>query len=169
MQKKHDKQNEKAKSLPWELIMRYTFIENSDFKDIDTELLASPLNNILRKLGLAQERVHHIFSTVSTTVTQAKSHILSGRTDLPVTIHVFCQGKLLASALRHKNLGQSDSPISADLFHEFLDLNITLEPSEPKNSGGWGFFIIERGADLSITHQEAPCVLELYLYREVDY
>jgi hypothetical protein len=123
---------------------------------------------MMQKLGITQERIHHIFDTVSVTATQARSHFLYQRSNMLVTIHVFCQRKTIAGALRSKNLRQLGAPISANSLQEFLDLNITLESSDERYSGGWGYFIIERGADLSIAYQEHPCVLELYLYREVN-
>ncbi len=85
-----------------------------------------------------------------------------------VNVDMLCQRKTLAGALRLKNSKPFDAPILGNSFQEFLDLNITLEPSGERKSGCWGYFIIERGADLSIAYQERPCVLELYLYREVD-
>jgi hypothetical protein len=168
VQKNHDNQRHKGDYMPWELVSQYSLGENTRDEDIDAVLIASPLNATMQKLGITQERIHHIFDTVSVTATQARSHFLSGRSNMLVTIHVFCQRKTLAGALRLKNSEQFDALISGNSLQEFLDLNTTLEFSGERNYGGWGYFIIERGADLSIAYQEHPCVLELYLYREVD-
>ena len=168
MQKLHDNQRDEADYLSWELIAQYSLVENTREEDIDAVLIACPLNTTMQKLGITQARIHHIFGTVSVTATQARGHFLSGRSNMPVIIHLFCQRKTLAGALRPENSMQFDVPISASSLQEFLELNITLESSGERNSGGWGYFIIERGADLSIAYQEHPCVLELYLYREVD-
>ena len=168
MHKNHDNQRDEPDYLSWELITQYTLGENTRDEDIDAVLITSPLNTTMQKLGITQERIYHIIGTVSVTATQARSHFLSGRSNMLVTIHLFCQRKTLACVLRPENSRQFDAPISANSLQEFLDLNITLESSGERNSGGWGYFIIERGADLSIAYQEHPCVLELYLYREVD-
>lgn len=168
MRKSQDNQSGKVNYSPWVLITQYPLSENSQGEDIDAELMASPLNTTMHKLGLAQERIQHIFVSVSRTAIQARSQFLNERSNLPVTVNLFCQRKILANTLRQKNTDLSEAPIRADSLHEFLDLNITLESTDERNSGGWGYFIIERGADLSITYQESPCVLELYLYREVD-
>ena len=168
MQKLHDNQRDEADYLSWELIAQYSLVENTRDEDIDAVLIASPLNTTMQKLGITQVRIHHIFCTVSVTATQARGHFFSGRSNMPVTIHMFCQRKTLAGALRPENSRQFDVPISANSLQEFLDLNITPESSGERNSAGWGYFIIERGADLSIAYQEHFCALELYLYREVD-
>jgi hypothetical protein len=164
----HDNQRDEANYLAWELITQYPLGENTRDEDIDAVLIASPLNTTMQKLGITQELIHHMIGTVSVTATQARCHFLSGRSNMLVTIRVFCQRKTIAGALRLKNSKQFDAPISGNSLQEFLDLNITLESSGERNSGGWGYFIIERGADLSIAYQEHSCVLELYLYREVD-
>ena len=168
MKKLHDNQRDEADYLSWELITQYSLVENTCDEDIDAVLIASPFNTTMQKLGITPEHIHHIIGTVSLTATQARGHFLSGRSNMSVTIHLFCQRKALADALRPENSRQFDVLISANSLQKFLDLNITLESSGERNSGGWGYFIIERGADLSIAYQEHPCVLELYLYREVD-
>ena len=168
MKKLHNNQSNEPDYLSWELITQYSLGENTRDEDIDAVLTAGPLNTTMQKLGITQEHIHHIIGTVSTTVTQARSHFLSGRSNMHVIIDMFCQRKTLAGALRLKNSKQFEAPISGNSFQELLDLNITLESSGERNSGGWGYFIVERGADLSIAYQEHPCVLELYLYRELD-
>jgi hypothetical protein len=168
MKKLYDNQRNEPDYLSWELITQFSLGENTRDEDIDAVLIASPLKTTMQKLGITQERIHHIIGTVSVTATQARSHFLSGRSNMLVIIDMFCQRKTLAGALRLENSTQFDAPISGNSFQEFLDLNITLEPSGERNSGCWGYFIIERGADLSIAYQEHPCVLELYLYSEVD-
>jgi hypothetical protein len=168
MKKLYDNQRNEPYYLSWELITQYSLGENTRDEEIDAVLIASPLNTTMQKLGITQERIHHIIGTVSVTATQARSHFLSGRSNMLVTIHMFCQRKTLAGALRLKNSKQFDALIYGNSFQEFLDLNITLEFSGERNYGGWGYFMIERGADLSIAYEEHPCVLELYLYRELD-
>jgi hypothetical protein len=168
VQKNHDNQSDKSEYMPWKLVSQYSLGENTRDEEIGAVLIASPLNTTMQKLGITQERIHRIFGTVSVTATQARSHFLSGRSNMLVTIQMFCQRKTLAGALRLKNSKQFDALISGDSLQEFRGLNITLESSGERNSGGWGYFIIERGADLSIAYQEHSCVLELYLYREVD-
>ncbi len=168
MKKLHDNQRDEADYLSWELITQYSLCENTCDEDIDAVLIASPFNTTMQKLGITPEHIHHIIGTVSLTATQARSHFLPGRSNMLVTIRVFCQRKTLAYALRLENSRRFDAPISGNSLQEFLDLNITLESTAERNHGGWGYFIIERGADLSIAYQEHPCVLELYLYREID-
>ena len=168
MKKNHDNQKDEPDYLSWELITQYSLGENTRDEDINAVLIASPLYTTMQKLGITPEHIHHIIGTVSLTATQARSHFLPGRSNMLVTIRVFCQRKTLAYALRLENSRRFDAPISGNPTQEFLDLNITLESSGDRNYGGWGYFIIERGADLSIAYQERPGVLELYLYKEVD-
>ncbi len=168
MKKLHNNQSDEQDNLSWILISQFSLGVNTGNEDIDAVLTTSPLYATMHKLGISQDRIHHIIGTVSGTAAQARSHFLPGRSDMLVTIHMFCQRKTLAGALRLEYSKQFEGPISGNSLQDFLDLNITLESSGERNFGGWGYFIVERGADLSVAYQETPCVIELYLYREVD-
>ncbi len=133
------------------------FMSDHDRRD---DLTAKLLFQTVRELGISPDCVENIEMTLTGFAKEALVHFKPGAVEVPERIRVFCQKKMIASA----NLAKTSVPYYAEPGMKHAPA-ITYPGS--KINGGWGYFLIERGGNLSA----GSCVrswnsIDLYLYKE---
>lgn len=148
----------------WVLLAQHSLGEN--IQDVHVERVASQLKCTMQELGLTTERINSIVCTATGTAKEARTRLHCSKQNTRIQLRLLCQSKIRTSMHASKMVGKKDFPIIPGHFQEFLDLNITLESPNGRGTGGWGYFLIERGDDMMIYTQESPYIIELYLYKE---
>ncbi len=109
---------------------------------------------LFQDLGIPQEYLNPIIRTLADFALQAMLHAYPGTA---LAIRIFCQEKILMVEIPAKTM----RPIPT-----IAGSKINLQP-DPNMSGGWGYFLVERGADFPEGQPEnSPNLIDLYLYRE---
>ncbi len=156
-----EKVNQKSRNNDpgWYFLAEYNLDEG--MVDINTggEPTAGTLFQNLRDMGIPPECLKEIERTITSFAGEAKENFNQGKRKLPVCIRLFCQGKTVKNAYSAKTSDILDAgkiPGTAS----------RVRPSNLKMNGGWGYFLIERGWDISADLEKFHSRVDLYLYKE---
>lgn len=117
------------------------------------ELLAKSLSQLFRALGVPPEWIGKVEMTLTGVAKLALVPIKPGSSERSGSIRVFCQKKLIDDA----NSTKTARPGHAEQTY----------PSATIMNGGWGYFLIERGGNVSTDSSESSRnSVDLYLYKE---
>ncbi len=133
------------------------FMSRQDRRD---DLTAELLFEAVRELDIPPECVEDIEMTLAAFAQEALVPFKQGRMESPERIRIFCQRKWMSDA----NSAKTSMPHHAQRVMEGASA-ITYPGT--KMNGGWGYFLIERGVDLS--GGSSACSwnsIDLYLYKE---
>jgi hypothetical protein len=118
------------------------------------DLSAGLLFQTLDQLGISPECVANIEGTLAEFANELRGYSKQAGRDLPGCICVFCQRKMVSQA--------HPQGVEQALEEEPAILNFGA-----KTKGGWGYFLIEKAENTSLSFSEHPAKLvDIYLYRE---
>jgi hypothetical protein len=125
------------------------------------ESTAGYLLQMVRELGLPLECVENIAMLVSEVAKESPVHDKPERLEFSGRIRIFCQKKIIDDANAwHASSRPCPTEQAMELLPVILDFGT-------KMNGGWGCFLIRRGANVSDDASlSSPHVVDLYLYRE---
>jgi hypothetical protein len=133
------------------------FLSDHDRRDDST---SGYLFQTLPELGMSPECMENIARTLAGFAKEALVRDKQGRLEFPGRIRIFCQKKIVDDA----NAAKTPRPYHAE---QGKKQNEILPNSGANTMGGWGYFIIERGEDLSPDSSAIPHnYVDLYLYKE---
>lgn len=123
--------------------------------------MAGSLFQTVQELDMSPECMESIARTLSGFAKEAFAHHNQGRSEFPGRIRIFCQKKIIDDVNPGRSTSRSDHAEKVkEHAHMILD-------SGMKINGGWGYFLIERGGNVST---ESPASswnsVDLYLYKE---
>ncbi len=129
--------------------------------DIGYSYVDGLLFQTVRDLGMLPEGVENIDRTLIGVTKEALLYFKQGKTQLPEQIRIFCQKKIIDDANSTRATSRPHG-IEQGIKHA----QMVLEPGT-KLIKGWGYFLIERGADFQPDASVNPHnYVDLYLYRE---
>jgi len=160
MQTSHANQESRSKDLVWYLLGEYPLSEFLSDLDKGCELMDGSLLHTMRELGISLEYLENIGKTLRGFANEVLMHFIQGSSELSVHIRVFCQKKIIDNV----NYAKTSRLYNAEESMEHAQI---IHPSSTKMNGGWGYFLIERGGNVST----GSCVsarnsVDLYLYKE---
>lgn len=159
MQTSNAKQNFSSDDPVWLLLAEFSlgdFLSDHVQSDNPT---AGLLFQTARELGMSPECMENIARTLAEFVKEASVRTKQGRLEFHGRIRIFCQKKMIADATSAK---------TSRVYHPEHGKEPTkLLPDSGANTiGGWGYFMIERGEDLSPSSALSHHSVDLYLYKE---
>jgi hypothetical protein len=144
----------------WHLLAEYSLSEFLSELNTGDKLKAGLLLQTVRELGLPPEYVENIEMMLIGFAKEALEHFKQGGFELPGRIRIFCQKKMIDDS----NPAKTSIPYNTEQMLE--QPQIVHRPGK-KMYGGWGYFLIERGDDVStVSSVRSWNSVELYLYRE---
>ncbi len=144
----------------WHFLAEFSLSEFMSRQDRRGALTAELLFQTMRELDIPPECVEDIEVTLTAFAQETLVHFKQGTVESPERIRIFCQRKWLSGA----NSAKTSTSHSAQRVMEGASA-ITYPGT--KMNGGWGYFLIERGVDLS-GGSSVPSwnSIDLYLYKE---
>ena len=144
----------------WYFLSEFSLSEFMSDYDRRNELTAGFLTQTVRGLGISPECVENIEMKLTGFTKDALAHFKQGRLESPGRIRVFCQKKAIDDA----NSTKTSGPYNTEQAMEHAQI---IHHSGTKMNGGWGYFLIERGGNVSA----GSCVsswnsVDVYLYKE---
>ena len=125
------------------------------------EPTAGYLFQMVRELGMPLDCVENIAMLVSEFAKESPVHDKQERLEFPEWIRIFCQKKIIDDANAARATSRS-YPTEQAMKHSRKILD-----SGTKMKGGWGCFLLKRGANVSEDASlSSHHVVDLYLYRE---
>ncbi len=114
----------------------------------------------VRDLGVPLECVDNIKRTLTGFARDAWGHFKQGRLEAPGRMRLFCQQKIIDDANSTETtrfIHTEQAPENEQMIHH----------SSSKMNGGWGYFLIERGVNVSAGSPGGSWIsVDLYLYKE---
>jgi hypothetical protein len=155
MQTSNAKQNLGPADQVWVLLFELPSIDFLPDQDRQEGSSYRPLFQMLQELGMPPECIENIGRTVAGCAKEAAMRIQQGRQEFPGQTRIFCQKKKIDDANVAKNTPK-------------LDMQQKQIFTNPRASriGGWGYFMIERGENLSSSSIGSQSYIDLYLYKE---
>lgn len=144
----------------WYFLAEFSLSEFMSDRDRTGDLTARLLFQTVRELGIPPDCVENIEMTLTGFAKEALMHFRQGRIELPERIRLFCQKKMIANA----NSAKTSMPYDAEPGMEHAP---AIPYPGAKTNGGWGYFLIERGGNLSAgSSVRSWNPIDLYLYKE---
>ena len=108
----------------------------------------------LQDLGIPQECLNPIIRTLADFAQLAMMHAHPGT---PAGIRLFCQEKMLKAGKPAETMRSKQTVASPEIILK----------ADPKMTGGWGYFLVERSGDSPEDRPaSSPNLIDLYLYKE---
>ncbi len=121
---------------------------------------AGSLLPTVRDLGIPPECLKKMVRTLIEFAGQMIVPFNQGKAEYPLVIRLFCQKKLKDETRSEKTSRHLDTD------HDKDHASFIHHPGSKMN-GGWGYFLIERGGDVSASGSEtSQKTVDLYLYKE---
>ena len=161
MQTSNATQNFRSDDAGWVLLADLSLEDVLSDRDRREEPAAGYLFQTLRELGMPLECVENIAILLTEFAKESPVRYKQDGLEFPGRIRIFCQKKIIddADAARatsrpyHTEQAMERSPMILDFG--------------TKMNGGWGCFLIQRGANVSDdTSLSSHHLIDLYLYRE---
>jgi hypothetical protein len=144
----------------WQFIAEFPLNELLSDHDKGGELTAGLLFKMMLEMGIPLEYLEDIEMTLTGFAKEALVHFKRGGLELPERIRVFCQKKIIDNAYSAKTSRPYDT-------EQVLEHAQFVYPTDTKINGGWGYFLIERGGNVSTgTSASSWNSVDLYLYKE---
>jgi hypothetical protein len=161
METSNTKQKFSSDDPVWILLADLSLGDFLSDQDRREEPTAGYLLQTVRELGMPLECMENIAMLVTEFATESPVHYKQEGSEISARIRIFCQKKIVdgVNAARatsrpcHTEQAMHHSPMILDFG--------------TKMNGGWGCFLIRRGANVSDDASlSSPHVVDLYLYRE---
>ena len=157
MQTSNAKQNFRSDDPVWVLLAELLFSDFLSEYDRRDEPAAGYLFQTARELGMPLECVENIAMLVTEFARESPVYYQPERSEFPARIRIFCQKKIIDDA----NAARATSrPYHTEQAMEHPPMILDFGT---KMNGGWGCFLIQRGANVS---DDSHHLIDLYLYRE---
>ena len=160
MQTSNANQELRSKDVVWYLLGEYSpsnFLSDAEKCD---KITAGQLSQAVRELSIPIERVENIEMTLRSLAREALAHFKQGRVELLGRIRIFCQKKMIDDA---------NSTETTRFIHtkQAAENEQMIHHASTKMNGGWGYFLIERGGNVSTgSSVSSRNSVDLYLYKE---
>jgi hypothetical protein len=162
MQTTNAKQDFNSDDPIWVLLAELSFIDVLPDQDRREEPVVRSLFQTLQELGMSPESMNNIARTLAEFAKEASVHTKQGKLDFPGPIRILCQKKMIDD----EGSVKTSQPYNIE---QGKKQNQIFSEIGTKRTGGWGFFIIERGEDLrSDPSAVSKSYIDLYLYKEGD-
>lgn len=160
MNHQHDHQNSKCGEPGWDILGEYSLNQLSFTEDNHDPLAAGFLFQAAQDAGIPLALLKTIDRTLGRIIKGALANANMQRSDALVTLRLLCQKKIHAGKSSQKQSSQFEA-------ETMLDPNPMTIYSDMEFSGGWGYFLIERGSGKALDFAQCPNhLIDLYLYRE---
>jgi len=161
MQTSNANQNFSSDDPVWVLLCELSLRDLLSDHDRKDGPMAGNLFQRVRELGMSAECMESIAKTLAGFAKEAFAHHKQGRPEFSGRIRIFCQKKIINDV----NPGRSTSrSYHAEKAIEQAQMKLD---SGMKMNGGWGYFLIERGGNVSIESSASSWnSVDLYLYKE---
>jgi hypothetical protein len=144
----------------WYFLAEYSLSEFTADLNVGEKLMAGSLFQTVRELGIPPEYVENIEMMLTGFAKEALVHFKQGGLELPGRIRIFCQKKMIDNA----NSAKTSRPYDTEQTLEHAQF---VHHPGTKINGGWGYFLIERGGDVSTGSSASSWnSVDLYLYKE---
>lgn len=160
MQTSNTKHNFRPADPLWVLLAELSLRDFLSDHDQSDEPTTGSLFQTMRELGMSPECMENVARMLAERAKEASVRYAPGMLESPGRIRIFCQKKMIDDAKSAK----TPRPFHAEPGNKQKQ----IFPDSGANAiGGWGYFMIERGEDLSpdtstIPHND----MDLYLYKE---
>ena len=160
METSNAKQNFRSDDPVWVLLAEFSlgdFLSDYDRKD---RLTVRYLFQTARELGMSPECMENIAKTLAGFAKEISLRYKQERLEFPGRIRIFCQKKIIDDA----NSAKASRPYHTEPGKKQKQI---FPDSGTNTTGGWGYFMIERGEDLPPHSSAIPYnYIDLYLYKE---
>jgi hypothetical protein len=160
MKTSNDTQNPRLNDPVWDLLGEFPLNELLVDMDLRDKPESGLLFQAIRDLGVRSVLLDIIEKKLIVFATEAQAQLSQRRLEAPIYVRLFCHIKpkeddnSTKSSSRHKAAQTSES---RQLIHRY----------EPDVNGGWGYFLVERGAGSQVGSSASNCNwIDLYLYKE---
>jgi len=160
MQTSNGSQKIRPNHPEWYLLAEYALSEIMPDNGREDRQAAGFLSQPFRALGVPPEWIEKVEMTLSGYAKLARVPVKQGNLERSGSIRVFCHKKVIDDA----NSSQASRPDHAELTMEHTPIKIH---SSTKMNGGWGYFLIDRGGNVSNgSSVSSRNSVDLYLYKE---
>ena len=159
MHTSNTKHNYKSDDPVWHILAEISLQEFLPDHDRRAETVAVSLFQMLQELGVSPECVENIARTLAGFAKEALERDKQERQESPGRIRIFCQKKILDDVNPMKTSATDCNIQGKKHTQSFPD-------SEMNMTGGWGYFMIERGEDLPTSSAIPHTCVDLYIYKE---
>ena len=160
MHHQNDHQNLRCGEPGWDILGEYSLDQLSFTDGSQDPLAAGFLFQAAQDAGIPLALLKSIDRTLTRLIKQALVHHNQERPDALVTLRLLCQKKIHAGKSSQKQSSQFEA-------ETMLDPNPMTIYSDMEFSGGWGYFLIERGCAAGLDFAQTNVhLIDLYLYRE---
>lgn len=143
----------------WLLLSEFSLSEFPLDEDIAVELSLGWIFQTMREFGLPWELTNQIEMPLSWTLRKA-INCFNRCTNRSIGIRLFCQPRMMVEIRQAKT---SQSPLT----QQIMEPSENLRSPGDKMNGGWGYFLVESGGDITRTsYMDHNQVVEVYLYQE---
>lgn len=160
MLKSNAKQSFNSDNSEWVLLSELPSIDFLLDQDRREESLVRSLFQTLQELGMLPKDMDNIARTLTDIAKEASVRTKNGRLEVPRRIRILCQKKMIddeGSVKTSQPYNIEQGKKQKQIFSEI----------GTKRTGGWGYFIIERGEDLRSDRSAiSKSYIDLYLYKE---
>ncbi len=144
----------------WHFLAEYSLSEFTSDPNGGERLPPGLLFQTLRELDIPPEYVEKIEMMLTGFASEALLHFKQGGFELPGRIRIFCQEKLINKA----NSAKTSSSYNTE---QGLERAQFVHHPGTKMTGGWGYFLIETGGNVSTgSSANSWNSVDLYLYKE---
>jgi hypothetical protein len=144
----------------WVLFREYILSGQINDEEMRGDLIEGSLLQTILDLDMPLECLNNINRTLADFIKKTRGQSLSGKPAFLAHIRLFYQ--------RWSTEGKTSiQGPEAPEIKQAVDLTQALDTSHLNTNGGWGYFLIERGADFTAGSKTYPrdCI-DLYLYKE---
>lgn len=160
MQTSNSSQNIRFNHPEWYLLAEYALSEIMPDNGKGDELTAGFLSQPFRPLGVPPEWIEKVEMVLTGYAKLALVAIQQGRLERFGSIRIFCQKKMIDDA----NSTEATRFIHSEQAAENEQM---IHHSSTIMKGGWGYFLIERGGNVSTgSSVSSRNSVDLYLYKE---
>jgi hypothetical protein len=154
--------HQKSRSIDpvWHFLAEYSLDELLVNEERGDVLAVSLSFQTIQELGIPLEYLKNIEYALTGFVKESLAHFDQGRSNLTIYIRIFCKKKTIEAVNSAKITPSSHT-------EQTMEVTQNVRNSDAKINEGWGFFLIERGADFFASPSGSSChFVDLYLYKE---
>jgi hypothetical protein len=160
MQTSNSDQRIRPNNPLWCFLAEYPLSEFTSDLNGGEKLRAGLLFQTVSELGIPPEYVEKIEMMLIGFAREALIHFKQGTLELPGRIRIFCQEKMIdeANSIKTTNAYNSEQELERARY---------IHHPGSKTNGGWGYFLIETGGNVSAGSSASSWnSVDLYLYKE---
>jgi len=145
----------------WYFLAEFSLSEFLLDRDRSDELTVGVLRQVVQELGILPECVENIEMTLAGFATEALVRFQQGGLELPGRVRLFCQKKII------DDVNSGSAAARPNHTEQVMEHAQMILDSSTKMNGGWGYFLIKRGSNVSTgSPTRSWNSVDLYLYKE---